>query len=172
MIAEFESAETMIAATRRLRAAGYERLELYSPYPLDEAEPLLGLRRPRFPWAVLFAGLLGAGLGFGAQWFTNAWDFPINVGGRPLFAAPAWVPITFEMGILSAAVGAVIALLVSTGLPRLWNPLFEVEGFARVTSDGFWLEIDPADPRFDVERTRRQLEQLGALRVARPEPGP
>lgn len=169
ILAEFGSAEALIAAATRLRELGYRRLETYSPYPLDGAEAALSLPRPRLPWVVLAGGLLGAALGYAVQSYTNARDYPLNVGGRPLDSVPAWIPITFEIGILAAAITAVLALLVTARLPRLWHPVFEVDGFESVTDDRFWLAVLAGDPRYDPERTRRELEALAPLRIARPE---
>ncbi|HEX7051829.1 MAG TPA: DUF3341 domain-containing protein [Longimicrobiales bacterium] len=165
MLAEFDSMDDVIAAAARLRARGYEALEVDSPYPVTDADTLLGLRRPRLPVAVLAAGLIGAILTLAVQWYANAWDYPLNVGGRPLLSVPAWIPITFELGVLSAAFAAVGGLLAAAGLPRLWHPAFEVDAFDRVTTDRFFIIVDAADPRFDRVRTRHDLEALGAVRV-------
>lgn len=165
VVATFPSMDTLINAAQWLRAAGYRELELYSPYPPEHADEVLELKRPNIPAFVLLAGLAGAALGLFAQWYTNAWDYPINVGGRPLNSFPAWVPITFELAVLFAAFGAVLSFLISSGLPRFWRPLFELDGFARVSTDGFWLAIAATDPHLDPERAQDELRSLGAERV-------
>lgn len=171
LMAEFASMEAVVSAARGLGELGYRNLEIFSPYPVSGADDLLSLRRPRLPRAVLAVGLAGALLALAVQWFTNAWDYPLNVGGRPLLAVPAWIPITFETMVLAAAVAAVIGLLAATGLPRYWHPVFEVEGFERASDDRFWIAIGRADPRLDPARSRAELERLGALRVIIPEVG-
>lgn len=169
ILAEFGSPERLLEAAARLRAAGYERIELYSPYPLEGAEALLGLPRPRLPWFVLACGLAGAAAALWIQWFANAWDYPLNVGGRPLLSLPAWVPVTFEIGVLSAALGAFVGLLARAGLPRLWHPVFTAPGFEDASVDGFWLAVGVGDARYEPARTRRELEALGPRRIAMPE---
>lgn len=168
IMAEFASMDALCAAGRRLRDLGYHELEFYSPYPVEDADTLLGLRRPRSPRAVLLAGVAGAVLTFAAQGYLNAVDYPINVGGRPLFAVPAWIPITFELSVLAGAFAAVIALLVSAGLPRYWHPVFEIDDFTRVTVDRYWIAVGRGDAHFDPLRTRADLERLGPIRVVTP----
>lgn len=165
--AAFPSSPALMDAATWLRQHGYAHLELYSPYPLAGADELLDLRRPRIPLVVLCAALLGAATGYFAQWYPNAWDYPINVGGRPLLALPAWLPITFELSVLFAAFAAVLAFLVASGLPRFWHPLFELDGFDRISTDQYWLTISATDPHLDIERTTHELAELGALRVHR-----
>jgi len=168
-MAEFAAVDELLPAAKGLRELGYRDLEFYSPFPLPGADELLGLRRPRLPRAVLAAGLAGAVLAVAVQWFTNAWDYPLNVGGRPLLSLPAWVPITFETTILSAAFAAFFGVLVAAGLPRFWHPVFEIDDFRRTTADRFWIGIGRDDPRFDPVRSRTDLERLGPLRIVVPE---
>jgi len=92
-------------------------------------------------------------------------DLPLDIGGRPLHSAPAFIPITFEMTVLCAAATALLSALVLGGLPRLWHPVFEVDGFERATIDRFWLAVDPGDPAIDRARDTAALEAAGALRV-------
>ena len=172
VLAEFGSPDRLREAAARLRAAGYERIELYSPFPVDGAEDVLGLRRPGLPALVLACGLAGAAAALWIQWFANAWDYPLNVGGRPLLSVPAWVPVTFEIGVLAAAFGAFFGLLALAGLPRLWHPAFTAAGFESASVDGFWLAVGMDDPRYDPVRTRREVEALGPRRIAVPERQP
>lgn len=172
VLAEFDSPDRLREAASRLRAAGYERIELYSPFPVAGADVVLGLPRPGLPRLVLVCGLGGAAAALWIQWYANAWDYPLNVGGRPLLSIPAWVPITFEIGVLAAALAAFFGLFVRAGLPRLWHPAFTAPGFRSASVDGFWLAIGGDDPRYDRVRTRRDLEALGALRISVPEAAP
>jgi len=108
---EFGSSSAMLDAARRLRQRGITQLDAYSPYPITGAEEALGLRKSRVPWIALTGGLTGVTTAYLLQWFTNAVDYPINVGGRPLQAAPAFIPITFELGVLFAAFSIFFGLL-------------------------------------------------------------
>lgn len=166
LLAEFETPEAMLGAIRELRRRGYARLDAFTPYPVHGLEAALGLRRSPLNWMVLPFALAGAAGGYLVQWYLNAFDYPLNVGGRPPHAAPAFVPITFEMTVLSAALAGFVILLVLTRLPELWNPVFEIEGFERASIDRFWVGIDARDPALVRSVAERDLAELGALVIA------
>lgn len=166
LMAEFGDAEAVVRAARELRADGYRGLDAFVPFPMRELEEALGLRRSRIGWVALAGGLAGSAAAYLLQWWTSAVDYPLRVGGRPAHAPPMFVPISFEMGVLGATLGALVALLVVTGLPALWHPVFEAPGFEGATIDRFWIAVDAADPAFERDRTGRRLERLGAVRLA------
>src|SRR5439155_7748258 len=166
LAAEFATAGDLLLAARELRRAGYRALDAFTPHPVHHLDDALGLRRSPLNWIVLPLGLGGAGLGFFIMWWCNAHSYAINVGGRPPFSIPAFMPITFESGVLAAAVSAFVVLFWTLGLPRLAHPLFNVDGFERASIDRFWLAVGERDPRLDLERTPLELRRLGALRVA------
>ena len=166
LIAAFDSAEAAIAAAQQLRADGLRRIELFLPYDVEGASEALEVPRPRtLTRAVLGGGLFGAATGYAIQWYTTVISYPLDVGGRPLHSAPAFVPITFETAVLFGAFAAFFGFFLLARLPRLWQPVFEVPGFERATRDGFWLAVDPSDPRFDPERLRAALVDAGAVRI-------
>src|SRR4051812_41273558 len=100
IVAVFDTPEKLFTASRTLRDAGHTDLDSHTPYPLEAADEALGLKKSWVPLIVLVGGLGGALLGYTMQWYLNAVDFPINVGGRPAHSAPSFVPITFEVGVL------------------------------------------------------------------------
>src|SRR5205814_7196678 len=128
VIGEFPTPAALLAACHALRARGFANLETYTPYALDGLDEALGRRRSRFGFGVFVAGMIGVAVGFTIQWWCNAVDYPLNVGGRPLFSWPAWVPITFETAVLFASAAAFFGVLGLARLPRLWQPIFEVDG--------------------------------------------
>ena len=166
VLGEFTSSEALLACVRALRERGFRRLDLYSPFPLEEAPEALGLPPSRIGWVALAAGLGGALFAYVAQGFTNAVDWPLIVGSRPMHAAPAFIPITFELGVLSASGAIFFGLLALFGFPRVAHPVFELEAFKSATSDGFWVSVtfDGADP--EVERALEALRTLGARQVS------
>ena len=99
------------------------------------------------------------------QYYLNAVDYTLNVGGRPLNSWPAFIPVTFELAILFAAIGGLVMMLVLTGLPQPYHPLFDVPGFERATLDRFFLLIRADDPRFDAAATRDFLVGLHPAEV-------
>jgi hypothetical protein len=164
VVAEFETPEALERAYEALRRDGYERLDTWTPYAVK------GIVRKGpeslVPWIMLAAGLFGGGFGYLLQWWVNVRAFRIDVGGRPLDSAPAFIPITFESAILAASVTGFLTMLWFCRLPRLYHPVFEVPGFESASVDRFWLGVDDTDPRFD-EDVVAQLSRLGALRSTR-----
>ncbi|MEO7092740.1 MAG: DUF3341 domain-containing protein [Polyangiales bacterium] len=166
VLAEFASADGILKAAARLSQLGYRRMEAWTPYPIPALDPHLGIPRSPIPRLVLAAGAIGAAFAYLLQTWMNAWDYPLNVGGRPLHSGPAWIPITFETTVLFAVLTAVISVFAFSRLPRLHHPLHEIEGFERSTIDRFWLAIDTSDPLFDPAKVEQLLvADLGALRV-------
>jgi hypothetical protein len=163
VLAEYRSDRALLEAARQMRARGHADLDLHTPYPLHGAEEVLGLRRSPVPLICLAGGLGGALTGYLLQWLTVGVDFPINVGGRPPQSAPAFVPITFELGVLAAALFIFLGLMVLFGFPRLYHPVFEAEAFASAAVDGLWLAV-AADPG-QAERVAVELRSLGAVQV-------
>jgi hypothetical protein len=125
----------------------------------------MGIRMSKLPWLVLGGGVAGLCAGLGLQWFTNAFDYPFLISGKPLFGLPAAVPVTFELTVLLASLGAVGGLFVVNGWPRLHNPLFASERFRRATTDRYFVSVDQADPRYDAFETTELLWSLGAVHV-------
>jgi hypothetical protein len=166
ILAEFQTPEELVDALVALRSGGYRRLDAFTPYPLRAAEEALRLGRSWLSWPVLLFGILGAAGAYLIQWWCNAYDYPLNVGGRPPHSAPAFIPITFEMAVLSAAVGGLVLFFVTSGLPELYSPVFDVPGFERASIDRFWVFVDERDPAFDPAAVERELRALGALQVA------
>lgn len=165
LLAEFESTETLLAAAQRTYDAGYRRLDAYTPFPVHGLAEAIGFERNWVPLLVLLGGLAGAAGGFYLQYWISVDAYPINVGGRPFNSWPAFIPVTFEMTILIAALTAVLGMLALNGLPQPYHPVFNVPQFALASRDRFFLFVRSADPRFDPEATRRFLEGLGPREV-------
>jgi len=164
-MAEFESPDSLRDAVRLLRQRGYTRLETYSPYEVPGVASLLERPRSRLPVVAFVAGAGGAIGSYLVQWYTNAVSYPQNIGGRPAHATTAFIVPTFEGTILLAALATFFGVLASLRLPRLWKPVFEVDGFERATIDRFWVTIDEGDQRSGEEVTSHELATLGAVRV-------
>ena len=160
LLVEFLTPEALLAATRRVRQAGYRRMDAYSPYPVEGLATELGLRSTRIPFVVLMGGLVGAGVGFLMQYYSMAIDYPFNSGGRPYNSWPVFIPITFELLILVGALSAFLGMLLLNGLPLLHHPLFNVPQFDRSSQDRFFLCIEATDPQFDRRATAEFLATL------------
>jgi hypothetical protein len=150
--AQFDNADAILAAAEKTRAAGYTKIDAF--------------RRTRLPWLILLGGLAGAAGIFGLATWVNVFEYPINVGGRPLFSWPAFIPITFEGMVLLAAFAAVFGMIGLNGLPMPYHPMFNTPNFERATNDLFFLTIEASDPQFEIGKTRQFLESLGAQQVS------
>ena len=165
---EFESGELACEAVRRLRAQGHAELDLHAPYEVPGAAEALGIERPRYlPRLVLGFALLGALTGYGLQWYSSVATPDGLAGARPVHAAPAFVPVTFELGVLFGSAAAFVGLFARWPSLRLWQPVFEVEGFERASVDRYWVRVAAADPGLDLEELRQTLAPLEPLRIER-----
>jgi hypothetical protein len=169
VLVEFEDAESLLPAVERVRDAGFKKWDVHSPLPLHGLDDAMGLDFTKLPWITLAAGLAGVVAALLLQWYTNAYNYPIIVSGKPFFSLPANIPVTFEVAVLFAAVATVGGLFALNGLPLLYHPLFRKKRFRRVTSDRFFITIKAADPKFDPEATMEFLESLGGSAIERVE---
>lgn len=160
LMAQFDNAEQLVAATRHTRDAGYRRIDAYAPYSVDGLAEALGASSSPLSWIVLIGGIIGAVSGFGLQYYVSVIAMPLNVGGKPLNSWPSFIPITFETLILGAALAAVFGMLLLNGFPMPYHPVFNVAKFARATQDGFFLCIETRDPKFEMQQTREFLQSL------------
>ncbi|HUR21847.1 MAG TPA: DUF3341 domain-containing protein [Vicinamibacterales bacterium] len=171
LMAEFEDPTALVGAARRSYDEGYRRFDSFSPFPIHELFGAMRIEDRRVPLMVLGAGILGGLTGFGLQYWVSAVSYPLNIGGRPYVSWPMFIPVTFELTILFAAIAAVFGMFGLNGLPRPYHPVFNVPSFAEHASqDGFFLAIEADDPMFDLERTRAFLVSLGAKEVNDIEP--
>jgi len=164
LLAEFETPEALVEAIKHTRRDGYRVLDAFTPFPVDGLDALLELNDRR----VLRLGFIGACLGFAIalamQAFTN-FDYPLNIGGRPLYAWTAFAVITFELTILFSGLVTALGMLYLNGLPRLHHPIFAASRFHLASKDRFFLCIKADDPRFSTVKTEEFLRHIGARSV-------
>jgi hypothetical protein len=165
VLAEFPSPAQLYRACERVRDAGYTRWDAHSPFPVHGLDGAMGLRRSRLPWIILVLALGGAATGFLLQTWVHSVAYPLTISGKPHFAWPAYVPITFELGVLGGALGAVFGMFGLNQLPRHHHPIFGSARFARFSDDMFFISIESTDPKFDAVATSRLLEAVGASHV-------
>ena len=165
LAAEFDTPERLLAAAHKLHDAGYLRTDAYSPFPLEGLPEALGSERTPMAIIVGIGGLVGACGGFFMLWYANVISYPWNIGGRPPNSWEAFIPITFEMAVLCAALSGVIGMLALNGLPMPYHPMFNLPRFTLASKNGFFIVVESSDTRFDLEKTRSFLESLQPLSV-------
>jgi hypothetical protein len=164
-IGEFGTPEALLDAAKRTRSEGFRCLDAFSPFPVEGMDEVLALTGDhRIGWTTLAGGIFGILGMLAIQLFVNV-DYPIEVGGRPLFAWPAFAVVDFEIMILCAVTFAVAGMLIINRLPKLHHPLFGTARFGLASEDRFFLYIDARDPKFDATRTRSFLGSLGAWSI-------
>jgi hypothetical protein len=164
LLGEFGTADALLAAVKRARADGYRCIDAFSPYPVEGMAEALALRDHRIGWLSIAGAAFGIAATLGLQIFVN-FDYPVEVGGRPLLAFPAFFVVDFELMILFAVLFPIIGMLVLNRLPRLHHPLFGTPRFSLATDDRFFLYIDAADGKFDAADTKSFLGTLGAWTI-------
>jgi mono/diheme cytochrome c family protein len=163
LLAEYATPGDLIRAARKVRDAGFEKWDTFTPFPVHGIDPAMGIKPTKLPWIVFFCGLTGFGIAVWMQWWMNAVDYPWIVSGKPFWSMPANVPVWFERTVLLSAFGALFGMLALNGLPEPSHPLDLKRRFARSTDDKFFLLIQAADPKFDEDDTFELLESTSPV---------
>jgi hypothetical protein len=166
LMAEFDTPSDLVTAARQTHQAGYQKLDAYTPFPVEGLAEEIGFTKNGVPLVVLIGGILGGLSGYALQYWISAISYPVNVGGRPYHSWPAFIVVTFEMTILFAGLAAVFGMLALNGLPMPYHPVFNVPRFAFATKDRFFLIIFSTDPKYRTESTRQFLETLGPRSIS------
>lgn len=165
LIAEFDNPAATMRAAEQLRDQGFQRWDVFSPYPVHGMDQAMGLKNSKVGWFSFIGGATGYTLGMLMIWWMNAADYPIVVGGKPFFSPFSAFPPSYELTILLGAFGALFGMLFLNRLPRLHHPLLKHRRFALASHDRFFIVIETADPKYQPEATRKLLESLGSVRV-------
>jgi ActD protein len=165
LIAEFKEDGKLVKAVKQARAEGYRKLDAYAPFSVDGLSEALGFGRDGVARLALLGGIFGGASVYLLQWYSAVIDYPINSGGRPLHSWPAFIPATFEMTVLGAALAAFFGMLILNGLPRLNHPIFNAPDFDLASRNRFFLCIEASDRKFELAATRAFLENLDPIKV-------
>lgn len=165
LLAEFETSDALLAAAQAASAQGFRQLDAYSPFPIEGLAEAIGFEKTRVSLVVLIGGIVGGATAYAMQYYSTVWDYPMNVGGRPLHSWPSFVPITFELTVLFAAIAGVVGMLAMNGLPKPYHPVFNAPQFKLASQTRFFLCIKASDARFREDDTRGFLESLQPLSV-------
>jgi hypothetical protein len=166
VIGVFDTREAVRSAARRLRESGFRAFEAYTPYPVEGLSDIIHPGPKRFlPLLMFGAAILGAAWGYWIQYWGEAVNYPLNVGGRPYNSWPAFIVSTFEVMVLIAMTAGFFGLLAKSRLTRLYHPIFEAKGFERASRDRFIICVEARDPAFDASSIRAAFQEFGALEI-------
>ena len=161
ILAEFDSPAALMEAAAKVRDAGYQRWDVFSPFPIHGMSQAMGMKNSKVGWFSFIGGVTGYATGMLMIWFMNAFDYAIPVGGKPMFSPFGAFPPSYELTILFGSFGAIIGMLYLNRLPRLYHPLLKNRRFRRATHDGFFLVIEINDPKYSESATPKLLESAG-----------
>jgi mono/diheme cytochrome c family protein len=165
ILAEYDTPDQLLSASKKVRDAGFEKWDTYSPFPVHGIDAAMGIKMTILPWLTLGAGLTGLATAITMQWWMNAYDYPWLISGKPIWSIPANVPIMFELTVLFSAITTLVGMLMLNGLPHPSHPLDLVKRFGRVTDDKFFLLIQAADAKFDEKDTRELIDATHPVAV-------
>jgi hypothetical protein len=165
LIAEFDTAAGIMHAAEAVRDAGYRRWDVFTPFPVHGMDRAMGLKNSKVGWFAFLGGVTGYACGMLMIWWMNAYNYPILVGGKPLFSPYGAFPPSYELTILFGSFGAVFGMLFLNRLPRLHHPLLKHKRFGLVTHDRFFLVVETTDPKYTSGNTRNLLEGLHPLSI-------
>jgi hypothetical protein len=166
IIAAFDTTPDLYHACEKVRDAGYSRWDALTPFPVHGLDAAMSIRRSKVPRVSLVGGIIGFFAGMTLIWWTNAFDYPLIVGGKPYFSPMFAFPVSYELTILFTAFATVIGMLVINGLPRHYHPLMKAPQFVRALDDRFFIVIESTDPKFNATGTRDFLAQIGGKDIA------
>ncbi len=162
IVGSFTKTPEVYHAAEKVRDAGFKYWDVYTPFPVHGLDAAMGLKRSKVPVLTLSGGITGFITGILITWYMNGFDYPLIVGGKPFWSPIFPFPIMYELTILLAAFGTFFGMFLTNALPQHHHPIFENEQFARATDDTFFIVIEGRDPQFDLEKTKKLLEEVGA----------
>ncbi len=165
IIAEFDNPADTMHAAEKVRDAGFRKWDVFTPFPVHGMDKAMGLKNSKVGWFSFLGGVTGYTCGMLMIWWMNAVDYPIVVGGKPMFSPFSAFPPSYELTILLGSFGSLFGMLFLNRLPRLYHPLLKNRRFALATHDRFFIVIETADPKYSETETRKLLESLGTRHI-------
>jgi hypothetical protein len=165
VVAEFDNPADTMHAAEKVRDAGFRKWDVFTPFPVHGMDKAMGLKNSKVGWFSFLGGVTGYTCGMLMIWWMNAVDYPILVGGKPMFSPFSAFPPSYELTILLGSFGSLFGMLFLNRLPRLHHPLLKNRRFALATHDRFFIVIETADPKYSESETRKLLESLGSRHI-------
>lgn len=160
-VAYFKTPKEIVTAVKAARAKGFAEVETYTPFPIHGMDEHLGLKPSIVPWATFLGGLTGFSAAMGLQVWTSAFDWAINVGGKPYISGPAFIPILFELTVLLGGLSTAGFMFFLNGMPSLKANPFD----PKITDDRFALYIPFKEQKVSASEVSAFLNTLHAEKV-------
>lgn len=165
VLAEFKNPKELVDAASTVEKSGYNKYDTYAPFPIHGMEKAMGLKESPLGWIVLGGALVGLIGAITLMVWVMAYEYPMNISGKPFINIPVYVPIAFELTVLLSAFAATFGMFALNKLPRLHNPLFSVERFKKASDDGFFICIEAGDDLFSEEKVASLFNDAGATHI-------
>lgn len=162
LIAEFNSAAELFKAAEKLRDSDYKKFDCHSPFPIHGMNGAMGIKRSKLGFIAGGFAVIGFVAAVLLQWWANAVEYPLVISGKPFFSYQTYLPVTFALAVLLAALASVIGMLALNKLPRWNHPIFSSELFEKFGDNGFFVTVELTDPKFDEQKTSEFLKSIGA----------
>ena len=164
--ATFKTPNEIIDAAKKVSSAGYKQFDVNTPYPVHGMDSAMNIKSSKLGFVTLIMGLNGAVIALLFMYWSMAVDYPLVIGGKPFFAFPALVPITFEVTVLLATLSTVIAMIaLFFRLPDNKHPLHDTEYMKSVSGDKFGVVIEASDEMFNQTEVENFLKSLIPLNI-------
>lgn len=165
VVAEFADPGDLMHAAEKVRDAGYKKWDAHSPFPIHGMDDAMGMKPSVLGVIAFLVAAAGGSFAMFFQCWVHAKDYPLVIAGKPYMAIPAFIPIAFEITILTAAFATIFGMFALNKLPRLHHPLWYSDRFHRVTDDAFIIAIEAGDGKFDKQATADFLKSIGGTNV-------
>lgn len=162
LLAQYNTAAEVYHACEQVRDAGYTKWDSCTPFPIHGIEKAMGLKPSNLPWFVLCGGFTGFATAMSFMLWTSVADYPLNIGGKPMWSIPAYIPVTFEFTVLLSGLTNFFTLWFLCRLPQLYHPAFKSKAFEKVTDDKFFIMIEATDSKYDLAKTKALLQSTGS----------
>ena len=164
-VGSFDTPEELVEAGKKIYGMGYRKLDAMSPFPVHGIDDAIGIPRSKLGWIVVCFALLGLFTAQGLMYYVGVMNYPLVIGGKPLFDFTFSIPVTFELTVLFCGISTTIGIFAINGLPQLYHPTMKYKNFNRSSDDRFLLVVEADDPKFSADKTVADLKSLGASDV-------
>lgn len=164
-IGGFDSPEELVEAGRKIRGMGYKKLDAMTPFPVHGIDEAIGVPYSKIGWIAVCATITGILVAQALIYYVGVINYPLVIGGKPLFDFTFSIPVTFETAVLFTALTTFVAIWGLCGLPRLYHPSMNYRDFHRFSDDKFLLVIEADDPMFSPVKSSDHLRSVGAGNV-------